>query len=406
MGLLPEGARVSGGDIRFDGQSLLTMGEGQRRSLLGRSISMIMQNPMTALNPVVRIGKQMTAVLRRHLQLDAATARQRALAALTAVRIRHPERVLRLYPHELSGGMCQRVLVSLAFASEPSLIIADEPTTALDVTVQRRSSRSSRSCRRAPASPSSSSPTIWGWWPSSATAPASCSPAASSRRQPSSGCLPSRSTITRRRSLPRRRATTARPPPCVRCPRRCGIACWTRPGPTIGRAPMYEVADVKFCPTAAASRCSAGAPSSRSCAASALRVGAGETLGIVGRSLRQSTLARAMLRIYRPISGALRFEGRDIATLDETALRPLRSRMQIVFQDSQSALNLACPLAPPDGAVVLLRPGVGRHCRARGRDPSGEGRAFPGFHAALSHRSRAGNASVSGSRAPWRSSPA
>jgi peptide/nickel transport system ATP-binding protein len=138
MGLLPEGARVTGGDIRFDAQSLLTMGEGQRRSLLGRSISMIMQNPMTALNPVVRIGKQMTAVLRRHLQLDAEAATQRALAALSAVRIRHPERVLRLYPHELSGGMCQRVLVSLAFASEPSLIIADEPTTALDVTVQRQ----------------------------------------------------------------------------------------------------------------------------------------------------------------------------------------------------------------------------------------------------------------------------
>jgi peptide/nickel transport system ATP-binding protein len=138
MGLLPEGSRVTAGDILFEGQSLLTMAEEQRRGLLGRSISMIMQNPMTALNPVVRIGKQMTAVLRRHLRLDETAARQRALAALTAVRIRHPERVLRLYPHELSGGMCQRVLVSLAFASEPRLIIADEPTTALDVTVQRQ----------------------------------------------------------------------------------------------------------------------------------------------------------------------------------------------------------------------------------------------------------------------------
>jgi peptide/nickel transport system ATP-binding protein len=138
MGLLPDGARITGGDIRFEGRSLLAMKDRERRPLLGRTISMILQNPMTALNPVIRIGTQMTAILRRHLEIDEKSARKQAIAALAAVHIRNPEHVLRLYPHELSGGMCQRVLVSLAFACEPRLIIADEPTTALDVTVQRQ----------------------------------------------------------------------------------------------------------------------------------------------------------------------------------------------------------------------------------------------------------------------------
>jgi peptide/nickel transport system ATP-binding protein len=138
VGLLPDSARVSSGKIHFEGQPLLEASARGRRDLLGSSITMIMQNPMTALNPVIRVGKQMNAVLRRHFGLDGASARQRALQALESVHIRNPERVVELYPHELSGGMCQRVLVSLAFACEPRLIVADEPTTALDVTVQRQ----------------------------------------------------------------------------------------------------------------------------------------------------------------------------------------------------------------------------------------------------------------------------
>jgi peptide/nickel transport system ATP-binding protein len=138
VGLLPDAARISSGNVYFAGRSLLDVSERGRRDLLGRSVSMIMQNPMTALNPVMRIGKQMTAVLRRHFALGQAAAKQRALQALDSVHIRNPKKVLELYPHELSGGMCQRVLVSLAFACEPRLIVADEPTTALDVTVQRQ----------------------------------------------------------------------------------------------------------------------------------------------------------------------------------------------------------------------------------------------------------------------------
>jgi len=135
---LPDAARITGGAIRFDGRDLIAMSVRERRRLLGRSIAMILQNPMTALNPVIRIGEQMADILAYHLEVSRRAAAERAAEMLAAVHIREPGRVLRLYPHEISGGMCQRVAIALAFACEPQLIVADEPTTALDVTVQYR----------------------------------------------------------------------------------------------------------------------------------------------------------------------------------------------------------------------------------------------------------------------------
>jgi peptide/nickel transport system ATP-binding protein len=137
LGILPSSVRVAG-TLRFDGHDLLAIGERERRRILGRDIAMIPQNPMTALNPAARIEAQITDVLRLHLALPRRQARQRAHELLERVQIRQPERVLRQYPHELSGGMRQRVLIAIAFACRPKLIVADEPTTALDVTVQRQ----------------------------------------------------------------------------------------------------------------------------------------------------------------------------------------------------------------------------------------------------------------------------
>jgi peptide/nickel transport system ATP-binding protein len=135
-GLLPPNAKITAGSIRFDDQELIGMPDSAHRRLLGRSISMILQQPSSALNPVLRIETQMVDVLRRHMGLGRAASRRRALELLDAVQIRAPDKVLRQFPHELSGGMCQRVVIAIAFSLEPSLIIADEPTTALDVTVQ------------------------------------------------------------------------------------------------------------------------------------------------------------------------------------------------------------------------------------------------------------------------------
>ena len=138
LGLLPANAVIAAGTILFEGRDLLAMPEPERRRLLGRRIALIPQDPMTSLNPVKRVGAQIAALLRHHLSLARREAWQRAAELLAEVAIREPQRVLQLYPHEISGGMRQRVLIAMAFACDPSLVIADEPTTALDVTVQRQ----------------------------------------------------------------------------------------------------------------------------------------------------------------------------------------------------------------------------------------------------------------------------
>ncbi len=138
MGLLPPAARVTGGAIRFRGEHLLTMPSRRRRRLMGAEVAIIPQDPLTALNPCRRVGGQITDRLRLILGWPRARAEARAETLLEEVAIRDPAAVMRAFPHEISGGMRQRILIAAAFASEPRLIIADEPTTALDVTVQRQ----------------------------------------------------------------------------------------------------------------------------------------------------------------------------------------------------------------------------------------------------------------------------
>ena len=137
MGLIPSPpGRIAGGSVMFEGRDLTKLTDRQMQDLRGSSLSMIFQEPMTSLNPVLTIGRQMTEGIKQHLGLNSEKARERAIEMMRRVSIPAPEQRLKEYPHQFSGGMLQRIMIAIAMSCNPKVLIADEPTTALDVTIQ------------------------------------------------------------------------------------------------------------------------------------------------------------------------------------------------------------------------------------------------------------------------------
>ncbi|WP_114009224.1 ABC transporter ATP-binding protein [Cohaesibacter intestini] len=138
MGLLPDSATVNADVMSFDGRDLKTLTPKERRQVIGKDISMIFQEPIASLNPCFTVGFQIGEVLRTHLGMDKKEAKKRTIELFESVGIPTPEKRLSSFPHQMSGGQCQRVMIAMAIACNPKLLIADEPTTALDVTIQKQ----------------------------------------------------------------------------------------------------------------------------------------------------------------------------------------------------------------------------------------------------------------------------
>ncbi|OIS90922.1 ABC transporter ATP-binding protein [Brucella cytisi] len=138
MGLLPKTATVTADTMTFNGKDLQAMSDKERRKIIGRDISMIFQEPVASLNPCFTVGYQLEEVLKQHMSMNGSASRARAIELLELVGIRDAAERLKSFPHQMSGGQCQRVMIAIAIACNPKLLIADEPTTALDVTIQKQ----------------------------------------------------------------------------------------------------------------------------------------------------------------------------------------------------------------------------------------------------------------------------
>jgi peptide/nickel transport system ATP-binding protein len=321
MGLLPRTLHRTAGTILLEGEDLVACSEARLRRLRGARMAMIFQEPMSALNPVMTCGAQVDEVLRFHTRSNRAERRSRSLALLREVALPEPERILGAYPHQLSGGQRQRVGIAMALALEPALLIADEPTTALDVTTQAQILKLIFELQARHGMAVLFITHDFG-------VVAEIAQRVAVLRAGELVELGAKDEVLARPRHDYTRMLIGAVPSLK--PRRA---------PPPADAPL--VLEAK-----GVSKVYAGrgwfAPRREVHAASdvSLQVRKGQTLGLVGESgSGKSTVARCIVRLIEPSAGEIRLGGRDIARLRAAALRPLRSKVQIVFQDPYRSLN-------------------------------------------------------------------
>jgi peptide/nickel transport system ATP-binding protein len=322
MGLLQRGSLVpTGGSIKLVGEELLNASDRRLRQLRATTMAMIFQEPMTALNPVVPVGRQIDEVLRVHTSLDARARRQRILAMMEQVRLPEVERVFASYPHRLSGGQRQRIMIAMALVLEPKLLIADEPTTALDVTTQKQILTLIRELQR-----DHGTAVLFITHDMGVVAEIADRVAVMRQgRLVETGPL---DTILRAPTMEYTRNLLSAVPSLV---------------PREPRAESREPVVLEASELGKIYRERSFFGRAREVAAAqdvTLTLRKGRTLGIVGESgSGKSTVARCIVRLIDPTSGGIRLAGCEISDLSRRLLQPHRQKIQIIFQDPYRSLN-------------------------------------------------------------------
>jgi oligopeptide/dipeptide ABC transporter ATP-binding protein len=394
MNLLEEPARIVAGSIRFRGKEITALSEAELREIRGAEIAMVFQDPMTSLNPVLRISRQLVETMTAHGRFAADAARRRAASLLGRMGIASPERVLDSWPHQFSGGMRQRVMLAMGFANEPSLILADEPTTALDVTIQAQILDLLRALNADLGTAvilishdlgviATTCSRVLVMYAGEVVEEGRPQDLLTDPRHPYTWALLHAAPRLDGDAGDRRLATiegqppdaTAWPEGCrfrARCPFAVDACsqhpellpigfgrsarCWVTQGgaPLDSPSPRASTAirqDITPMPLLHVEGLAKHFPLPRenflehqrvlrAVDGVDLQVFPGETVGLVGESgCGKSTLARLIMRLEEPTAGRIVFDGQDISHASQSAIRPLRRRMQMIFQDPYASLN-------------------------------------------------------------------
>jgi len=322
MGLLPDSVTTEAGEIAFEGNNLLALDEDGWRDLRGRRIAMVFQEPMTALNPLMRIGDQMMEMFEAHDLLSPRERRDRALDLAREVGLPDPERIVRAYPHQLSGGQRQRAMIAMALALEPAVLVADEPTTALDVTTQAQILKLIRDLQRRRNMAVMFITHDFG-------VVADIADRVVVLRH---GQVVEQGSAQEVLTRPQHAYTKAllAAVPSMTPPQRTSLTNRNKAVEVIGLDKTYVTAGGWFRPdrtVQAANKVS-------------FSIFQGETLGLVGESgSGKSSVARLVMRLIEADGGTIRIGDVDLTELEGKALREKRRRIQMIFQDPFASLN-------------------------------------------------------------------